>query len=171
MIPLESVAVAGCLAVLLTGCYPTPKAAGGDEQLTVTHVADGDTLTGLDAAGQRFRVRLLGIDAPEAAHDGQPGECGAADARRELEQLVLHQVVTLADDPRADRTDKYGRRLGYVGIGGIDVALHQLEAGYAVAYLPLGEPRPARHARYLNAEQTARTSRAGAWAPCTSLGR
>ena len=121
MIPLESVAVAGCLAVLLTGCYPTPKAAGGDEQLTVTHVADGDTLTGLDAAGQRVRVRLLGIDAPEVAHDGEPGECGAEDARRALQRLVLHHVVTLADDPRADRIDRYGRRLAYVEATGCDV--------------------------------------------------
>lgn len=171
MIPLESVAVASCLVILLTGCYQTPRAAGDADELTVTHVADGDTLAGVDAAGQRVRVRLLGIDAPELAHAGEPGECGATDARRELEQLVLHQVITLTDDPRAHRIDRYGRRLAYVDVAGVDVALHQLEAGYAAAWYPRGEPRPARHASYRDAQQAARRADAGAWASCPRIGR
>lgn len=126
VIPLESVALATCLAILLAGCHPAQSSPGA-ETLTVTHVADGDTLTGLDGAGQHVRVRLLGVDAPEVAHDGRPGECGATDARNSLERLVLHQRVTLADDPRADRIDRYGRRLAYVDVGGVDVALRQLE--------------------------------------------
>lgn len=134
-------------------------------------MADGDTLTGLDGAGQRVRVRLLGVDAPEVAHDGRLGECGATDARNSLERLVLHQRVTLFDDPRADRIDRYGRRLAYVEVGGVDVALRQVEVGYAAAWYPRGETRPARQASYLDAEQAARKARAGAWATCPSLGR
>ncbi len=170
MIPLESVARATCLAILLAGCHPAQSSSGA-ETLTVTHVADGDTLTGLDGAGQRVRVRLLGVDAPEVAHDGRLGECGATDARNSLERLVLHQRVTLFDDPRADRIDRYGRRLAYVEVGGVDVALRQVEVGYAAAWYPRGETRPARQASYLDAEQAARKARAGAWATCPSLGR
>lgn len=137
----------------------------------MTYVADGDTFSGLSAAGERVRVRLLGIDAPEVAHDGGPAECGATDARSALQRLVLHQRVSLAYDPRADRIDRYGRRLAYADVAGVDVAVHQLAAGYAAAWYPRNEPRPARHASYLDAEQLARTAHAGAWASCPRLGR
>lgn len=154
MIPLESVAPVACLVLLLAGCHPAP-ASGGADELLVTHVADGDTLSGVDAGGEYVRVRLLGIDAPEVAHDGRPGECGATDARAALQRLVLNQRVTLADDPRADRVDRYGRRLAVVDVAGVDAALHQLEAGYAAAWYPRSEPQPLRHRKYLNAERAA----------------
>lgn len=171
MIPLESVALGACLAVLLAGCQQSPATAGPDELVTVTYVPDGDTVSAVDGDGERVRVRLLGIDAPEVAHDSKAGECGAADARAALERLVLHQKVTLVDDARADSVDRYGRRLAYVDVAGVDAALHQLKAGYATAWYPRSEPRPARHGKYLDAQRAARSAGAGAWANCTTLGR
>lgn len=154
MIPQESLALAVVAAVLLTGCQQPPVTASPGDQLRVTYVADGDTLSGLDSTGQRVRVRLVGIDAPELAKAGQLAECGAADARDALQRLVLHQRVTLTNDPRADRMDRFGRRLAYVDVAGVDVALHQVEAGYAAAWYPRSEPRPDRHGTYLEAERT-----------------
>lgn len=171
MIPPESVAPVACLVLLLAGCHPSSGTTGPGELVTVTYVADGDTVGTVDGAGERVRVRLLGIDAPEVAHDGKAGECGAADAAAALERLVLHQRVTLVDDPRADPIDRYGRRLAYVDVAGVDVALHQLKAGYAAAWHPRSEPQPLRHGKYVDAERAARKARAGAWASCTSLGR
>lgn len=171
VIPLESVAALTSLAILLAGCQQPQAIAGSDEVVTVTGVVDGDTLIAQDSAGHGVRVRLLGIDAPELAHAGTPGECGAADARDALQRLVLHHQVTLADDPRADRTDRYGRRLAYVDLTGVDVGLRQLEAGYASAWYPRSEPRPARSPAYQDAERGARRASAGAWATCTQLGR
>lgn len=83
----------------------------------------------------------------------------------------MHQRVTLVDDPRAERIDRYGRRLAYVDVAGVDVALHQLKAGYAAAWYPRSEPQPLRHGKYVDAERAARKAGAGAWASCTSLGR
>lgn len=165
------VAAAACLAVLLTGCQQVQPIADVGDELRVTHVSDGDTLRGLDAAGRTVQVRLLGIDAPELAHDGQPAACGASDARDSLRRLVLQQDVTLSSDPRADRTDRYGRRLAYLEVAGVDAGLHQVTAGYAAAWYPRAEPRPARQDTYQEAQRTAQQGRMGAWARCTSLGR
>lgn len=168
MIPQAAVACA--VAVVFAGCQQ-PTSAGPADQLSVTHVTDGDTISGQDGAGQRVRVRVLGIDAPELAHDGKPAQCGAEAARDALRSLVLHQRVTLTNDPRADQIDRYGRRLAYVDLGGLDVALHQVEAGYAAAWHPRSEARPARHANYQDAERAAQKASAGAWASCAHLGR
>lgn len=43
-----------------------------DEAVEVVHVIDGDTII-VDRGGQEERVRILGIDAPEVARDGEPG--------------------------------------------------------------------------------------------------
>ena len=164
------VPVALVLAAGLGGCHQQP-AATSDEQLSVTKVSDGDTFTGVDQAGERVRVRLLGMDAPELAHNGKAADCGATEAKDALEQLLHGQDVTLVDDPQADRLDRYGRRLAYVDIGGVDAALHQIQGGQAEAWYPRGEPRPQRHQAYKQAERVARDSRAGAWSTCPRLGR
>lgn len=171
MIPRESVAAAALLALALAGCQDGPTSAVAHDQLHVTHVADGDTISGLDPTGQRVRVRLLGIDSPEVAHDGHPAECGATEARESLEQLVMNQDVTLVDDPRSDSVDRYGRRLAYVEIRDVDAALFQVRAGYAAAWYPRSEPKPARQASYEQAEHLAHKSRLGAWARCPTIGR
>lgn len=174
MIPVESVAAIACLGILLASCQPgtssTRDAASG-EQLRVTSVADGDTLTGLDKNGQHVRVRLLGIDAPEGAHDGRPAECGADAAKAALQALVLHHDVTLINDPHADHLDRYGRRLAYVELGTVDAAQQQVDAGYVEAWYPRSEPQPERHPAYQQAQRAAQQSRVGSWAHCPRLGR
>ena len=58
------------------------------EEGTVTSISDGDTLVAnLDAgSGARGsnRVRTIGVQAPEVAHNGTPAECGAAQATDRL---------------------------------------------------------------------------------------
>lgn len=87
----------------------------------VVHVVDGDTL---DLADGR-RVRLAGIDTPEA------GECGHDRASRVLSRLVVGKRVTLGrtDEDR----DRYGRLLRYVDVDGVDAGLVLLRRGLAVA--------------------------------------
>jgi micrococcal nuclease len=74
----------------------------------VVRVIDGDTL---ELAGGR-RVRLLGIDAPEMAHDGRPADFLAHKAKAVLSELTLNQKVHLEYDRL--RYDPYGRLLAYV---------------------------------------------------------
>lgn len=82
--------------------------AGHEEELPlsrVVRVVDGDTLLVAGSDGQPLRVRLFGIDAPEA---GEP--CGA-EATADLERTVGERVRLLADERT---TDRFGRELRYV---------------------------------------------------------
>lgn len=93
---------------------PAPPADAG--RAVVLAVSDGDTVhleirSGPDGrTGVDVRARLLRIDAPELARDGQPEECGAAAARDRLAQLLPPgSEVAVAWD--VEPTDQYGRDL------------------------------------------------------------
>lgn len=169
------------LALLLAGCtwpptLPLPAAGTSPSPapgttLQVVFVADGDTLTGIDAEGNRTRVRLLGIDAPEVARDGGESECGAVRSADALHGRVHGRTVTLTADPVADAEDRFGRVLAYVTLDGRDVALDQVEAGLAEAWYPSSEPQPMRYPDYRRAEQAARAAGTGLWADCARVGR
>lgn len=58
---------------------PTPD----DSVATVERVVDGDTLDAT-IAGKSTRVRLLNINTPEVARDGQPGEASRTRPRPSL---------------------------------------------------------------------------------------
>ena len=97
---------------------------------TVTRVLDGDTLD--TSAG---RVRLYGVDAPEA------GE-GCTQSATESLRAMAGREVRLERGPRP--RDVFGRRLAYVyrkDGRSIDAAL--VWAGYAVAWPEDGQHRAA----------------------------
>ncbi len=121
----------------------------------VVAVADGDTITVLDAARRRSRVRLAGIDAPESR---QP--FGAA-AKRSLSALVFGADVEVEYRKR----DRYGRIVGRVLRDGHDAGLAQIEAGLAWHYRHYAsEQSPQDRAAYAQAEHDARAVRRGLWA-------
>lgn len=163
------------VAVLMgaAGCDAGTAAADPVVQsATVEWVSDGDTFTAA-ADGERIRVRLLGVDAPELGHDGGVDECGARAAKAALARVLAPgRQVRLVGDPVSDRVDRYGRRLAYVAVEGVDdVALAQLEAGMVEAWYPVGSAAPARFGRYVAAQATAIDNRSGSWPRCGRLGR
>ncbi len=161
-------------SLVLVGCAQPPaepSATAGPVVLRVTSIADGDTFTGTDPAGAKVKVRVLSIDAPELAHDGNRAECGSAQASARLRELLSGQRVVLVADLRSDATDRFGRRLGYAELDGRDLGLQLVAEGLAEAWYPSGEPRPERFDAYADAERTARQDRTGSWDSCTSLGR
>jgi endonuclease YncB( thermonuclease family) len=92
-------------------------------------VIDGDTL---DLTGQR--VRLLGIDAPEAAQtctrgagSGVAWPCGA-EASALLRELLAGRTVSCTQQG----TDVYGRALAHCSAGRIDLGASLVSAGLAV---------------------------------------
>jgi micrococcal nuclease len=139
----------------------------------VTRVVDGDTVDVAGHGGTPQRVRLLGIDAPETAHDGAAAACGADEAAAGLRRLLpVGTTVTVTPDPAPGATDKYGRTLAYMAAPDTpDVALALLRAGLVEAWTPAGEPRPARWASYTAAQLAAQTRHTGSWAVCDILGR
>ncbi|EGK70653.1 hypothetical protein METUNv1_03123 [Methyloversatilis universalis FAM5] len=68
----------------------------------VVAVADGDTLTLLDADRRQYKVRLQGIDAPEKGQDYWRV------SKQFLADRVFSQSVTI----EYEKTDRYGRLVG-----------------------------------------------------------
>lgn len=172
---LVIIAAAGTLAA---GCgpthsatpTPTPSAERAAWTGHVLSVADGDTLD-VDRDGTRTRVRLLSIDAPEVAHDGEPADCGGEVARRALDSKTWRHEVTVVPDRTADTTDRYGRTLAYVYVGQLDVGMAQVSDGYAAAWAPRSAPRASRQDAYDTAQQLAQRGKRGSWKTCPTLGR
>lgn len=160
--------LAAVVLVPVAGCE---SPAVVESLVRVVSVSDGDTFDALTDRGERVRVRLLGVDAPELAHGRQPAQCGAAQAKKVLQRLLGERRVVLRTDPVSESVDRYGRRLGYVEVAGEDAALVLLQAGVAAAWHPAGTVPPTRFGVYLAAELAARNSKAGSWASCATLGR
>lgn len=116
----------------------------------VVRVADGDTISILDRSNTQHKVRLFGIDTPER---GQP--YGKA-AKSALMQLIDEQPV----DVVVVSTDSYGRKLGTVYRGGININVAMVASGYAWWYQHYA---PHEHA-LREAQQQARAQRLGLWA-------
>lgn len=136
---------------------PTPGTAlVWEVEAEIVRVIDGDTIAvapipgTLDPnndAGDEHRVRLVGIDTPEMNYSSDEApECGAQEATDHLDEILTEgQDVTLRWDAYADRTDRYGRSLAYVSTDDSptgDVGGAQITGGYAIPYVPQGEPRP-----------------------------
>jgi endonuclease YncB( thermonuclease family) len=64
-----------CLALAVPALPASPRSLVA----TVQHVADGDTVTAISANGTKLRIRLLGIDALESAHETRPHVVGGED--------------------------------------------------------------------------------------------
>jgi endonuclease YncB( thermonuclease family) len=125
-----------------------PPAAEGVLLGRVDHVADGDTLT-VRVDGERHRVRLHQIDAPEHA---QPG---AAEARRALAAKVDGRYVRL----RVETVDDYGRLVAGVSLGERDINRELVREGHAWAFRRYLEDRS-----LLDDEAAARRAGRGLWA-------
>ena len=120
----------------------------------VVGIADGDTVTVLDAARVQHKLRLSGIDAPEKA---QPF---GNRSKESLSDLAFDKTVTVETDKR----DRYGREVGKVLVNGRDVNLIQVERGMAWHYKAYErEQSPSDRKLYDAAEADARAGRRGLW--------
>lgn len=152
---LAGLVLAGTLAALAVGEeIPSPQLA------TVSgpaRIIDGDTL---DVNG--VRVRLWGIDAPEARQtcldaSGRSWACGER-ATEALRRIVGSETV----ECRRKDADRYGRMVAIcacsVSMTGLSVNVIMVLDGWAVDY--------ARYSRgfYAVDEKAARERRAGIWA-------
>ena len=169
---MRAAAAVALVAMMLAGCQLVDAQPEPPRTLAVVAIVDGDTITATTPEGERVRVRLLGIDAPEVAKDGQPAECGAEDARTALASLIEGRDVALSADPASDREDRYGRVLGYLAAGEVeDVGTALIEAGMAAAWWPRNAAEPTRGASYSTAQARAQRHRVGLWGRCASVGR
>jgi len=81
-----------------SGAYAT------DFHAKVIHISDGDTITVLNDANEKIKIRLNGIDCPEKA------QAYGNKAKQFTKDLVHGERVTI----NAYETDRYGRTIGDV---------------------------------------------------------
>ena len=144
------------LLLLFSLLLPLTVAAAHTEGARVTEVFDGDTVRLADGR----HVRLIGINAPELGHDGQPDEPFAAAARDRLSSLVLGREIRLLFEDQ--EYDHYGRSLAHLELmDGTHVEEVLLKEGLASA---IAIPPDVREiARLQAAEALARAARLGLW--------
>ena len=109
------------LSVAAGACEPASPPPTSD-QAVIESVADGDTLT-VSIDGDPTEIRLLGINAPE--HD----ECWGDESRAAVLHLTAGKTVAV----EGTEQDRFGRRLAYVAVDGIDIGAFLLENGHAIA--------------------------------------
>lgn len=149
------------------GSERPPQVPADAEPAIIDHVIDGDTVRVIVAPHARastdgsVRVRLLNIDTPELARDGQPGECGASEATARVEQLLAPgDLVWLAAD--VEDRDVYDRLLRAVWTedGRFINTLLAVE-GYAQALLV--EPNDRFYNEVVDAVERAQRQGRGIW--------
>lgn len=156
------------LAIVPVLFLALPVSCRADLEGRVVGISDGDTVTVLAAENIQYKVRLLGIDAPEKA---QPF---GARAKEALSGLVFGQSVTVEGNKR----DRYGRTVGRLWVAppdadcrgspacprSLDANLAQVSAGMAWWYRQYArEQALADQARYAVAEGSARVHERGLW--------
>lgn len=147
-----------------------PCIASADEFTgRVVNVADGDTLTILDADKRQHRIRIGGIDAPEKA---QPF---GNRSKQNLERMAKGKDA-LADCPK---TDRYGRKVCKVWVRPedcpscgktLDVGYSQISAGLAWWYRAYAKEQSAEdRGRYESEENEARLRKRGLWVESSAV--
>lgn len=139
--------------------------AAGAETRSGTVVADGDTVTVLDANDQQHKIRLSGIDAPEKS------QAFGQRSKESMSALVFGKEV----DVQWDKRDRYKSIVGKVMVAApscrtdrcpktLDAGVAQITVGLAWWYQKYAKDQSVEDAgRYEFAEHEARGKRAGLW--------
>lgn len=148
---------------IFCGCSQPPPAeypAADYGNIRVTDVIDGDTIR---LANGKL-LRYIGIDTPESRtkkgnrfiYDPQPG---AVEATKFNKSLVAGKQIRIEFD--VQKTDKYGRLLGYCYVGDTFVNARLIKEGYAVL---LTYPPNVKYADlFVKLQKEAREARRGLW--------
>jgi len=115
----------------------------------IIEVYDGDTATLLTEDNLKYRVRFFGIDAPEAA------QSFGIDSRDALREKILGKSVTV----KVVSTDRYGRAVGKVMLGGRYINREMVAEGMAWYYRDYA----ANEYELSEVESAARRERLGLW--------
>lgn len=154
---LVALVLAGALALALALFSPFQRLQAAAPDLrsdTISgpaRVIDGDTIAIGDA-----RIRLEGIDAPEASqqcHSAKLGKwsCGPA-ATRQLASLIAGRNVRC----ESSGVDKYGRMLAICRAGSLELNAEMVRRGFAWAFVRYSR-------RLVKVEAEARKLRLGIW--------
>lgn len=128
----------------------------------VSKITDGDTFYVTTSSSEKYKIRLIGIDAPETRNLGVKvrKEYFGTEAIIFVTQLLKNKKVKLTFD--VQKTDRYGRVLAYVYLeNGIFLNQYLVEKGYAV--VSTFPPNVKFVEKFTQAERNARKLKLGMW--------
>ena len=128
----------------------------------VSKITDGDTFYVTTSSSEKYKIRLIGIDAPETRNVGVKvrKEYFGTEAKIFVTQLLKNKKVKLIFD--VQKTDRYGRVLAYVYLeNGIFLNQYLVEKGYAV--VSTFPPNVKFVEVFTKAEKSARNKKLGLW--------
>jgi micrococcal nuclease len=151
--------------IIVISYFITPQKGSSQEiEGTVTRVKDGDTVVITPLSGEKsFTCRLYGIDSPERAHRGKPGQPYGDEAGEELKGLIYKQKVRIT----LTGEKSYRREICLIKKDNTDINREMVRRGYAWAYREYLKGPYA--SEYLDAEKEARAKRLGLWKQANPL--
>ena len=114
----------------------------------VVGVQDGDSLTLLISGNQTMRIRLAQIDAPESQ------QAFGQNSKQSLSDMAFKKKVQV----KKETVDRFGRTVGTVFVGDLDVNREQVKRGMAWAFLKYLSDKS-----LIQVEAIARQSKIGLW--------
>lgn len=121
----------------------------------VVGIADGDTITVLDASMVQHKIRLAGIDAPEKT------QAFGHRSKQSLSDMLYMKEVTI----QTNKIDRYGREVGKVLHEGKNINYIQIFRGMAWYYVDYQRELSEDDRKlYREAEELARANSIGLWA-------
>ena len=128
----------------------------------VSKITDGDTFYVITSSSEKFKIRLIGIDAPETRNVGVKvrKEYFGKEAKIFVTNLLKNKKVKLTFD--VQKTDRYGRILAYVYLeNGVFLNQYLVENGFAV--VSTFPPNVKFVEVFTKAEKSARNKKLGLW--------
>ncbi len=132
------------------------------QSFDVLKVYDGDTIQ-VKGLGLVFKIRMVGIDAPEIGYKGQPSQPFSQKSRKYLQSLVGKNQVRL----KSHGIGGYNRQLAEVFVNDTNINLEIIRAGLAEVYQGK-RPRTFDSKLYLKEETKARKAQIGMWVQLSS---
>ena len=131
------------------------------KEVYVTKVIDGDTFW-VNNGSEKFKVRFIGIDAPETRNSrGKLKGPYAKEAKEYVQQLTENKWVKLELD--VQKKDRYRRMLAYIYLlDGTFLNADLVKDGFAV--VDTYPPNVKHTALFVKLQHEARESKKGVWA-------
>lgn len=114
----------------------------------VVGVKDGDTIVFLKDNNETLTVRLAQIDAPEKKQDF------GNKSKQTLSRLIFEETVTL----KVEAIDRYGRTVGTIYKGDMDINLKMVQLGMAHVYKGY-----AKDPVYFSEQANSKLNKVGLW--------
>jgi micrococcal nuclease len=161
LVALLLLAVLALVGLCGSGCALHAAPPPSRIEVGLLRVVDGDTIWVRMPDGTEEKVRYIGIDTPEVAHEGTRAEYLGEEASARNALLLGSDPLSLELD--VEERDPYGRLLAYVWAGETLINERLVLEGYARAHnYP---PNLSRQPQLREAERKARAAQVGLWAP------